>query len=140
MDRTIAERVIYGSYEGADISVRVCIDAPTQVGDADWRCSYAFHVGDQPVALKGGKAGGVDSVQALLNALHGVGYVLDRSGIEWSMFSSEQAAAEGVLLHDDGFPRADLNVTFLGAAFRKRMQAHVAGEAEQAMKARSGRA
>jgi len=60
--------------------------------------------------------------------------------IEWAMFSAEEAATDGVTVREDGFPRADLNVMFLGTAFRTRMRAYVAGEAEQAMKTRSDQA
>jgi len=81
MDETIAERAIYGIADGAEVKVQVCIGVPYQEGEGQWSCSYAFGVGDHAVALKSGTAGGVDGVQALLNALHGVGHVLDRSGI-----------------------------------------------------------
>ena len=140
MDQGIAERAIYGTVDGAEVKVQVCIGVPHQEGEGHWSCSYTFGVGDHAVALKSGTAGGVDGVQALLNALHGVGHVLDRSGIEWAMFSAEDAAADGVPFREDGFPRADLNVMFLGTAFRTRMRTYVAGEAEQALKARSVRA
>ena len=56
------------------------------------------------------------------------------------MFSAEEAAADGVTFREDGFPRADLNVMFLGMEFRTRMRSYVAGEVDQAMRARPGRA
>ena len=140
MGQTIAERAIYGTVDGAEVRVQVCIGAPHQEGESDWSCSYVFNVGDYAIVLKSGTAWGVDGVQAILNALHGAGHALDRSGVEWSMFSAEELAADRSTFREDGFPRADLNVMFLGTAFRTRMRSYVAGEAEQAMKARSGRA
>ena len=112
MDQIIAERAIYGIVNEAEVKVQVYIGAPNQQGEGHWSCSYGFDVGDHLVTLKSGTTGGVDAVQALLNALHGVGDVLDRSGIEWAMFSAEEAAADRIPFREYGFPRAGLNAMF----------------------------
>ncbi|WP_158918728.1 hypothetical protein [Caulobacter sp. S45] len=130
-----AERSIYGTVDEVEIKVVVRLLTPEQTEEGRALCRYTFQTDSDKVALTDGIAYGVDSMQALIEALHGVGWTLDRSGVEWSMFSEEELQAdESNGLREDGFPRAGLSVMFLGADVRKRIQSYVEGEKLIAMK------
>ncbi|WP_375383047.1 DUF6968 family protein [uncultured Sphingomonas sp.] len=134
MTTLIAERSVYGVVDGVEVEVSIKLHAP-EVDDRDnWSCRYTFHTDCPALALKERSPGGVDGVQALVSALHGIGYDLDKSGIEWSMFPESEYTGTGTLLRlDDGFPRAGLGPGMLGAAFRKRMEHYVTAEREKAL-------
>ena len=137
MTEVFAERAIFGVIDGTETKVVVRIQAPEQddqVG-GDWLCRFTFHADDHAPVLEDGAGHGIDGIQALIGALHAVGWTLDRSNVEWSMFSEEDLHDQAIIqFREDGFPRAGLSVMFLGSAFRKRIESYVEGEKLEALK------
>jgi hypothetical protein len=128
MAEIIAERPIFATVNGSETQALVRLWKPLQTGAGDWSCRFTFQTDSEAIELKDGAAGGVDAMQALIEPFHGVAHRLDRSGIEWSMFSEETLRSDVAAARtpiDDGFPRAGLSVMFLGTPFRKRMEAYV---------------
>ena len=136
MTQVVAERPIYGIIDGAEIKVIVRVWSPEHGDGGDALCRYSFSADIASLALKDGAGHGVDEMQALIQALHGIGWTLDQSGIEWSMFPEEQlhAAYDATPIREDGFPRAGLSMMFFGKAFRKRIENYVEGEKIEAVK------
>lgn len=139
MAEIIAERSIFATVDGSEKQALVRLWKPVQNGNEDWSCRFTFQTDNEEIAFKDGTAGGVDAMQALIEAFHGIADRLDRSGIEWSMFSEETLrsdVAAGRTPIEDGFPRAGLSVMFLGTAFRKRMEAYIEKERTEALPSR----
>ena len=122
MTSIIAERLLHGTSSNAQLKVLVRLWTPKEECEADWSCKFTFEMENEAASLKDGLGRGVDSIQALLSGLYGVSHTLDKSGIEWSMFSAEELATEKHPVIDDGFPRSSLNPMFIGSAFRKQME------------------
>lgn len=136
MVELIAERVIFGSMNGAEVQVTVRVFRPQQSAQDDWSCPFTFEGSSSAPKLKNGAGRGTDSVQALTQALTGIGSVLDQSGVEWFAFPAEEDR-EGAHLPrlDDGFPRPGLDPGILGAPFRRRMEAYVTREKDAELEA-----
>jgi len=74
--------------------VTVRVGRPRRVGVGEWACPVQFTGLPEPLQISGR---GVDSCQALVDALQGVHYTLERSGMRFSW-----AGIEG----ETGFPRS----------------------------------
>jgi len=135
MTSIIAERLLHGTSSNAQLKVLVRLWAPAEEGEADWSCKFTFEMQNEAPLLKDGSGRGVDSIQALLSGIYGVSHTLDKSEIEWSMFSAEELATEERPVIDDGFPRSSLNPMFIGTAFRKQMEELVEGRTIEALHA-----
>ena len=118
MASLVAERLLYGVVEGQNTKVTVRVWTPELVDSADTRCRFTFHSQHGQLPLLDGEAHGVDGVQALIEAFHGIGRALDDSGVEWSAFPDGKVQA-------DGFPRVELSVSYYEPSFRQRMQTYV---------------
>ena len=136
MTQVVAERMIYGTINGVENKVIVRLWSPEPVDDGSSLCRYSFEADVTSLPLEDGAGHGFDDVQALIQALYGIGWTMDQSGIEWSMFPEEQLrdAYDGIPIREDGFPRAGLSVMFCGTSFRKRIESYVEGEKIEAMK------
>jgi hypothetical protein len=131
MTEIIAERKLYGEVDGTETEITVTIWKPELIAGKHhpcWRCQVTYsNAGGVPELEDYSGPAGYDSVQALHNALTLIGKALDNSGIEWSMFPSSEDEYGGEL-REDGFPRPEFDIQFLGTAFRKRMQFVVEAE------------
>ncbi len=122
MSAVIAERILFGTVEGAETSIKVTVCQPVPSPDgSDWICEVTFAGLGRIPALENFQGHGVDALQALILTLGGIGRVLDNAGIEWSMFSAQDEIGLEHL-RDDGFPRPEFLFSFLGSAFRRSMQ------------------
>lgn len=129
MTEVIAERKLYGEVEGIETEITVKIWKPEFIAGKHrphWECRFTFS--NVVPVLEDFPGHGVDSVQALHMALTLIGKALDESGIEWSMFPSSKDDPYGGELREDGFPRPEFDIQFLGTTFRKRMQFLVEAE------------
>ena len=104
MTEVFAERVIFGVIDGTETKVVVRVRAPERDAGGDWLCRFTFHADDYAPDLEDGSGHGIDGIQALIGALHGVAWTLDRSDVEWSMFSEEELHDQAIIqFREDGF-------------------------------------
>ena len=137
MTEIIAERPVYGIFDGTQIRVLARLWTPEQISDEEWRCRFTFEADSRSIALEDGWAGGIDAMQALIQALQGIGVTLDDSGIEWDAFPDDAHDQPRELIRDHFFPHPTVIPSYLGSAFRKRMESYVESETTKEVHAQS---
>lgn len=104
--------------DGSGTVVLVRLGKPEQVAEGEFRCAFQLQgLGNSQVQY----AHGIDSVQAMQNALEGIRSGLEKSGRSFSWQGGEAG--------DVGFPRSV--PTFFGLEFSRRINRLIDEEVEQ---------